>query len=415
MNSGMLKIVFGLVAVFVILTTVNIGYQRMKKGYTTETALLSVGSDSEQVQGVFIRNEEVVTYNGNGVINYEVADGGKLGIGSAIANVYSNENQIKIKQRIRNLENTLALLERISNPGTTNTAQPSDISELLNEKYKGFLYNRERGDLSALKADREEMVVLLSTYQLVTGKHSGYDARMESIRSEITSLAIAQEPPLDVITANRAAYFVSYADGYEQQFTLSNVDSLTVEQLQSVKDSPKTDANIVGKLIDGYSWVLAAVVDNSERIYQLEDRVTLKFSSTSETVNGEIIMLNRNEGDDKTVIAIRCETLTHDLVQHRTETVEIIRGEYKGIMVPRSALHFRELTEEVKDPDTGEVSTVMSDHRGVYVLNGERPEFRKLDVLYEGTDYVISAQNAGNGYLMLYDSIITEGIDADGT
>ncbi len=415
MNSGMLKIVFGLVAVFVILTTVNIGYQRMKKGYTTETALLSVGSDSEQVQGVFIRNEEVVTYNGNGVINYEVADGGKLGIGSVIANAYSNENQIKIKQRIRNLENTLMLLERISNPGTTNTAQPSDISELLNEKYMGFLYNREQGDLTDLKGEREEMVVLLSTYQLVTGKHSGYDARMESIRSEITSLAIAQEPPLDVITANRAAYFVSYADGYEQQLTLDNVESLTVEQLQSVTDNPKTDANIVGKLIDGYSWVLAAVVDNSERIYKLEDRVTLKFSSTSETLNGEIIMLHRNEGDDKTVIAIRCETLTHDLVQHRTETVEIIRGEYKGIMVPRSALHFRELTEEVKDPDTGEVSTVTSDHRGVYVLNGERPEFRKLDVLYEGTDYVISAQNAGNGYLMLYDSIITEGIDADGT
>ncbi len=415
MNSGMLKIVFGLVAVFVILTTLNIAYQRMKKGYTTETALLSVGSDSEQVCGVFIRNEEVVTYNGSGVINYEVADGGKLGIGSVIANVYSNENQIRIKQRIRSLENTLVLLERISNPGTTNTAQPSDISELLNERYKSYLYNREQGDLSDLKAEREEMVVLLSTYQLVTGKHSGYDARMESIESEITSLAVAQEPPLDVIKANRAAYFVSYADGYEQQLTLDNVESLTVEQLQGIEEHPKTDANIVGKLIDGYSWVLAAIVDNSERIYTLEDRVTLKFSSTSETVSGEIIMLNRSQGDDKTIMAVRCETLTHDLVQHRTETVEIIRGEYRGIMVPRSALHFRTLTEEVEDPETGEVSTLTENHRGVYVLNGERPEFRKLDVLYEGTDYVISAQNAGNGYLMLYDSIITEGIDADGT
>lgn len=415
MNSGMLKIVFGLVAIFVILTAVNIGYQRMRKGYTTETALLAVGSDSEQVQGVFIRDEEVINYSGSGVISYEVADGGKLGIGSVIANVYSTENQIEIKQRIKNLENTLSLLERISNPGTTKTAQPSNISDLLNEMYRGFLYHREQGQLSNLQSEREEIVVLFSTYQLVTGKHSGYDARMDSIASEITSLTIAQEPPLDVIRANRAAYFVSYADGYEQTLTMNNLDSLTVEQLQEVTDIPKSDGKIVGKLIDGYSWVLAAVVDNSERIYKLEDRVTLKFASTSDTVTGEIILLNKEQGDDKTIMAVQCETLTHDLVQHRTETVEIIRGEYRGIMVPRSALHFREITEEVTDPETGEVSTVTSNHRGVYVLDGEQPEFRKLDVLYEGTDYVISAQNAGSGYLMLYDSIITEGIDADGT
>ena len=52
--------------------------------------------------------------------------------------------------------------------------------------------------------------------------------------------------------------------------------------------------------------------------------------------------------------------------------------------------------------------------RGVYVLSGEQPEFRKLDVIYEGADYVISAQTNESGYLMLYDSIIRKGIDADG-
>ena len=39
---------------------------------------------------------------------------------------------------------------------------------------------------------------------------------------------------------------------------------------------------------------------------------------------------------------------------------------------------------------------------------------RRLDVVYEGKDYVLSKLNAGDGYLMLYDSIIVEGIDANG-
>lgn len=410
----MLKLVFSLVAICGIVTTINIFYKKMHQDYTTETALLSVGSDSELVKGVFIRDEEVITYSGQGVINYEVPDGGKLGIGSVIANVYSTENQIRIKQRIETLENTYALLERISNPGTTQTAQPTNISNLLTETYKSFLYSREQNNLSDLQSEREEMAVLLSTYRLVTGKDSGYEEKMQNIKSEITSLTMAQEAPLDTIRADRTAYFVSYVDGMEETLCMDGIESLTVDQINGITDDIQKDGVTVGKLIDGYEWILAAVVDNSDKIYEAGDKITLKFASTSDTVTGEIAMLNNSEGEKNTIIAIRCETLTYDLVQHRTENVELIRGEYKGIMVPRNALHFQTFTEEVTDPLTGESVPQSVSYRGVYVLNGEQPEFRKLDVIYEGTDYVISSQNAGSGYLLLYDSIITGGIDANG-
>ncbi len=414
MNSAMLKLVLSLVAICAIVTTINIFYKKMHQDYSTETALLSVGSDSELVKGVFIRNEEVITYSGEGVISYEVPDGGRLGIGSVIANVYSSDNQIQIKQRIESLENTYALLERISNPGTTQTAQPTNISNLLTETYKRFLYSREQDHLSDIASEREEMAVLLSTYRLVTGKDSGYEERMESIRSEISALTLAREAPLDTIRADRTAYFVSYADGLEETLSLDSIEELTVAQLEGITDSLQNDGKTVGKLIDGYDWILAAVVDNSDKLYEVEDKVTLKFASTSDTVTGEIVMLNNEEGEEQTIIAISCETLTYDLVQHRTENVELIRGEYQGIMVPRGAIHFQTFTEEVEDPLTGENVPQSVSYRGVYVLNGEQPEFRKLDVIYEGTDYVISSQNAGSGYLLLYDSIITGGIDADG-
>ena len=414
MNSEMLTVVLLLAAVFIILTVVNAGYQQINQDYTTETAFVTTGTDSELVRGVFIRDEQVLTYDKSGVISYEVADGGKLGIGSVIANVYSSENQIEIKQRISALENELYLLGRISNPGTTQTAQPTSISELFNQNYKSFLYSREQSDLSDLKSQREEMVVLLSTYQLVTGKDDSYQERMENIRSEIESLRLSQEEPLDTVTADMAAYFVSYADGYEDELTMEGIENLTADKLREVRDRTDADPKAIGKLIDSYQWALAAVVDNSEKRYQLGDRVTLKFASTSETVSGEVTMLNSDAGAQQTVIAITCENMTYDLVQHRTENVDIIRGEYQGIMVPRSALHFKTLTEEVTDPDTGETKKVSNAYRGVYILDGEQPEFRKLDVIYEGVDYVISAQRNDSSYLLLYDSIITKGIDADG-
>ena len=98
--------------------------------------------------------------------------------------------------------------------------------------------------------------------------------------------------------------------------------------------------------------------------------------------------------------------MTYDLVQHRAETVEIIRGEYQGIMVPKDALHFKLITDE----ETGETENV----RGVYILSGEQPEFRRVKVVYEAGDYLISAQTTDSDFLHLYDSIIMKGIDADG-
>lgn len=409
MRTGTLNFVLALVAISIILTVINVAVQYLTQDYATETALLSVGSDSELVQGVFIRDEKVISYGGEGVISYAVSDGGKLGIGSPIAQVYSSDTQIAIQQRIDALQKEYAILERISNPGTTQTAQPSNISELFTEHYKNFLYHREQGDLSELSGQSEEMVVLLSTYQLVTGQDAGYKQKMLEIQAEIKVLEEEQEEPLDTLYAEEAAYFVSYADGYEDTLYLDMADTLTPQMLADIKDAPSNKNGIVGKLITGYQWYLAAVVDNTDRIYGLEspeNAVTLKFASTSEQVKGTIISLSAGNDPKQTVAVIACDAMTYDLVQHRTDTVEIIRGEdHTGIRVPRSAIHFKEVENE-----EGRLETV----RGVYILNGEQPEFRRLSVTYEGADYVISDQVTDPDYLSLYDSIITKGIDADG-
>lgn len=73
----------------------------------------------------------------------------------------------------------------------------------------------------------------------------------------------------------------------------------------------------------------------------------------------------------------------------------MISGEYEGIKVPRKAIRFQ-------------------DGKGVYVKLGERISFKKIDVIYEGGDYVLSSLNAGDGYLSLYDDIVVEGVDANG-
>lgn len=86
---------------------------------------------------------------------------------------------------------------------------------------------------------------------------------MKDINNELGQLSQQSVQPTEVIYCDRPAYFASYCDGFEEVLTTDSINQLTIEQLNSVTDTKSTDNTIVGKLIDGYSWYLAGIIDNS--------------------------------------------------------------------------------------------------------------------------------------------------------
>ena len=183
---------------------------------------------------------------------------------------------------------------------------------------------------------------------------------------------------------------------------------------EASKGSNASADGVIGKTVSNYDWYMLGVIDNTDLKYQVGDSVTLRLISTGAEAPATIQELRSTGTDGKVLAVVSCETMTSDFVQNRTERVEMIRGEYEGIKVPRNAIRFKDVEETTTDEKTGEEKTETVNCRGVYVLDGEKVEFRRLDVIYEGKDYVLSSLNAGDGYLIQYDSIIVEGIDADG-
>ena len=96
--------------------------------YETETAIISSADESASFKGVYIRNEEIVEYGGTGTVSYCVSDGGKLGKGSAIAEIYADERQIDIKQQISDLNAELSILEKNSESGNFGVCTASKYS-----------------------------------------------------------------------------------------------------------------------------------------------------------------------------------------------------------------------------------------------------------------------------------------------
>ena len=379
--------------------------------YTTESALLSNATASTKFKGVFIRDEEVIKYDGQGAVSYRVADGGRLGEGSAIAEIYSSDSQILVNQEIAVLKKELSILQRIQNPGTTESAQPASIASLIEESYRNSTYKRELGNYEAFEEEKENLLINLSTYQIITDSSIDFSARIEEINSQISRLSSSVTLPANTIKSEHSAYFASYSDGYEDMLSKESIDGLTVEMLEGITDSRDDSGTVIGKLIYGYDWYVAGVIDNSKKQYEIGDDVLLQFESNSGKFNAEVIDLKESDDPSKTILIVSCEELNYDLVQHRCENVEIINGEYTGLKVSRDAIRFRDFTETVTD-ENGVETEVTTSCKCVRVIQGEQVVFKRLDVIFEGNNYVLSAEkNDHNDYLSLYDEIIVEGVD----
>ena len=327
MNTNTSKVLVALLVVFVTLMVSSVVYHLVNKEFVTETAILATAEDSITFKGVYVRDEKPVLYNGSGAVSYSVLDGGKLGKGTTIAEIYASDTEIETRQKIENLNHELSILKKIENPGTSDVEKPASLSNLILEKYKSTVYDLEMNDINSLAKNKEELLILISTMQMVTGNSDEYRLNIQQnineIQAEIDSLKASQSSPIDRIISNESSYFVSYVDGYEDEITKANIDNLTVDYINSVNDNVSENTEgVLGKTIEGYKWYIVGVIDNSNNKYSETESLYLKLESTPQQVRAVVERIKPTDNANESIVILSCDKLTYDLVQHRTERVD---------------------------------------------------------------------------------------------
>lgn len=430
-SSFIVKVMRNSVLILLLIVFISIVYNFRNKQAPTAVALMSDATASREFKGVFIRDETPLMCTSGGAVSYNVADGGKLGNGTVIAEVYPNDEQIVRNREIKRLERELGILRKIQNPGTIESAQPSNLSDSIEEKYRSMIYSRDMHDYSSVERDMEDLLIQMSTYQIITKQVNGFDQQITDINSKLAELKSQTVSPSETIKSPRSAYFVSYCDGYESELKPDKLDTISIADINSIEDRKSSEGNIVGKLIEGYGWYLAGVIDNSRKEYAIGGNVKIRFDSAADTFDA-VVKDIRDEGDtSKSIIILECNQFNYDLVQHRAEKCEMIKGDFRGLKVPRESIRFADITQkkgfpaaeeetapegetptEETAPQTEAETTVKT--KGVYILKGEQVTFKKIDVIYEGDDYVLSkVHEDDSSYLALYDDIMIEGVNDD--
>jgi len=394
MNSYIVKILIFVLGLFILITVGSQVVLSFKDDYDVETAVSYVAVDRVSFDAVFLRNEHVISGGGNGVISYPFPDGSKFSKNSVVAYVYRSESDTDLEKKIEELEEELASLKKITGPGTVAAAKPEGVSELIKQRYRDSVYYATKGDYSKLTDERQSLSEYMNIMALITEKEEGFDEVITSLETEIEMLKKKVNSPASEIVTDYSGYFVSNVDGYEDILTPESYSNLSADDIKKIISNSDTKSSAgVGKVIDGYKWRAVGIIDNSSKLYQKEMQVKLTFASCQDEVSAKIIDIIPTDIPTESIVVLESEKLINGLVRHRVERVEMVSNSYEGIYVPREAIRFNAKGE-----------------KGVYVKLGQGIVFKKVDVIYEGNDYLLSANKGDAEYVLLYDDIIVDSI-----
>ena len=363
------------------------------KPISTESASYYTAADGLNITGLIIRNETLVKSQSGGVMHFIASDGDRVAKNGIIANIYDNETASITLSRMDSVNAKIADIEEMLSYNDLEAADLDMINTRVQKSLDSMIISVSGGDFDNYSVCREALLSALNRRQIAMGETADFSSQLAALKSELASLSSSLPAAKGTIRAEKSGYFVSKTDGYEQTLTADILDALTPEKLDSVK-SAQTPADVIGKIVSDYEWYIAARVSINESLkYKEGDSLTVYTSVKSyPQMPVTVKKINISESSSSAVLIFECSDMNSELASMRTGPMTVVKKEYSGLKVPKSALR------------------VVDSKRGVYVLTGMQIKFVEVNVLFSNDSYMIcEKQTDDENVLRLYDEVVTRG------
>ena len=355
--------------------------------YALTAAVRCEVGDGMTVSGFVVRDEKVLTAEGSVVVR-ELESGERIGAGQTVATVYRSADERAKRQELAKLNAQLSQLEYASE----NLGNRDDAS--LDLQIKNLLVQSAQqchtGELSTALATAERAQPMVLRRSITEDDGTRLNQRISELRSRIETLS-AETSLGTGITVTSSGYFSEAADGLENTLTPEAVQEMTVAQLRALEhENPAAPAQAIGRLVLGQKWYFLTEVP-SERLTGHYEGDDLTVSFAGEALQ-DVSMTIERIGDDEngsSVLLLSCERLLQEVVSLRSVTADIVFKTYSGLSIEPQALYY------------------VDGSAGVYVREGVRAKFKKVNILYEyDGGYVVELDTSSTSNLWPEDEII---------
>ncbi len=414
------RILIGLLSVLILAYLVYLFFgANFSKSVETEDAVFNKISDTIYSNGFIIRDESYVSNSMSGVLSYNVSDGEDVSAGQNIADIYKNETDAVYRQKIHSIDNQIKKLKELSDSYHKDSVSLEAADSQIANNIYSFLYDVNLGKLSEAKSYNDELLLSICERQMITGEAKEFSAKIESLKTERDNLCDNCSESIGAVAANKAGYFITKPDGYEESVNLKKLNKLYPNSLKKL--SKKTVfSNIVGKVVTSPQWYIACEVtaDDTVNLAKLQNSGETIYvmipSVTSEKLPVKIHMINQKSKKDSAVLILSCDYMNSHIASARKENIEISTVTYSGLKVSKRAIHENYVTKETEDKE-GNIKVKKKKVQGVYVQHGSELIFKQIYITYSGSDYVLCNPTPPEGILFngktveLYDRVVIKG------
>ena len=372
----------------------------------TEPATLTTFESTITSGITILRSETLVYAPAQGDISYLFNDGEKVGKGSALAEIYPSGANSEVSRRIVELDRAIRLLESSNMTDAEKRTDTESTDLLIRNHIFDLLDMTDKGNVSGAATVSDELLIQLNKRRIITKFTPNFNKQIEELKSERDALAATLPTSESVVLSDRVGYFYSSLDGYEGILSAENISTMSYNEYLTLAKTPPTDADTssgaypIGKLVTDYMWYIACEIDLSElHNYETGKNYSIKFPYNNDTtLTTNLYRILSEAGSESAVLIFRTGVLPENFSYLRHQTVQIVKESYTGYRVPVSAVR------------------VVNGRAGVYILQGSKIVFKRIDPLYEQDGYLIVAEfddNRANknSWLSKNDFVIVKGTD----
>ncbi len=391
------------VVLFIVLVTVYAvrGVYQSRIGLE----LLQVGEIQEvsATQGVLIKKENVNTVSITGATEIYVNDGDRVSNKEILAMHYSDTEDEGLKIELSDINKKINAIQK-SNSG--NDTFVSDTVQMENElsgyidDIIGFTLKNNFESLSEYKYKIDAIATQKAHAKgdtVTTIKETLVN--LQSRKAEIEKELGRTE---NVVAANMAGIYIEGRDGFEEELTPDNYNTLSPEKVDEIIKKGK-NGNIIDdeektytyKIVDNFSYYLAVNL-GEELGHDIKegDSATIRFSDfSSSNISADVVYVSEPDEEKIRTVVVKCDNYVEGLMSKRVVNVDFVKKSVSGYKVKIEHLH------------------TVENAVGLYIKRGAVMKFIPVNIVYSNEEEAIVESLDKNTSIKSYDEVVVSAPD----
>ena len=367
-----------------------------------ETDILKIGKIEEiqNIDGVFVRNEEIIKSPETGNCVMDAVEGEKVPASYRIATVVKNV-PVSTYEDLKTKELEISRAEKAQKENINTFS--SDIKKLdaeIIDKVKDLAQKSSGGSLVDSYDTLTNIDGIVYRKSDIFGDSSKSAEYINKLKSEKAAIQNKLNNNVKEIRTG-ASGLISFAiDGYETILTPDFIRNATPKDLENITTKETNrDFNVidaekgkpVAKLVkDLDSYLVTAIGEKYCADLKLNRKLTLRINDIGLSIDADIIYIS-NVIDGKRIVAFKFDTSLNETVGLRRANADMILSSATGLKVPYSCL---------QNIDTGNKTAE------IMLVKGSSATRRKVRIVGMNDDAVIIDNMKGEDKIALYNTYI---------